>query len=132
MKKLLDTAKTRLAALPAGSLAGLAVTVAAAAVLAVMALKWAAQPSFEMLYSGLDARSSASVQSALAGANIRFRASQPPGPFVVHVDEEQYYAAQNAVALAGALDRAPEGISSATGAASEVFRSAQERAQSAL
>ncbi len=132
MKKLLDTAKTRLAALPAGAFAGIAVTIAAAAVLAVMALKWAAQPSFEMLYSGLDARSAASVQSALAGANVRFRASQPPGPFVIHVDEEQYYAAQNAVALAGALDRAPEGISSATGAASEVFRSAQERAQSAL
>jgi flagellar M-ring protein FliF len=103
-----------------------------AVVLTAFAVQWTSQPSFELLYSNLDAREAGAVQSALAGANVRFRISQPPGPFVVHVDGDQFYAAQNAVALAGALDRAPEGIGVTAGAASQVFMSAQERAQAAL
>ncbi len=132
MKKLLESAWTRTTALPGTTLAGIAACVAGLVVLTVLAARWAAEPSFTLLYSGLDAREVAAVQSALAGADVRFRVSQPPGPFVVHIDESQYYVGQNAVALAGALDRAPEGISAAGGAGSQVFMSAQERAQSAL
>jgi flagellar M-ring protein FliF len=108
------------------------VSIAAAVVLCVVVAHWASQPSFELLCSGLDGRELGAVQSALAGAGVRYRVSQPPGPYLVHVDEEQYYVAQNAVALAGALDHAPEGIPSGASGAADVFQSAQERAQSAL
>jgi flagellar M-ring protein FliF len=132
MKNFFSSVQARLAALSNGTRVTLAVSIAAAVILCVFAARWASQPSFELLYSGLDGRELGAVQSALAGANVRYRVSQPPGPFVVHVDEEQYYAAQNAVAIAGALDRAPEGISSGASGAAEMFQSAQERAQSAL
>ncbi len=132
MKNLLASARSTWAALGAGTRVGIAAAGVAAIVLAIFAARWTSQPSFEILYSGLDARETGAVQTALATANVRFRVSQPPGPFVVHVDGEQYYAAQNAVALAGALDRAPEGIGGVAGGASQVFMSAQERAQSAL
>lgn len=132
MKNILASARSTWSALGAGSRAGIVATAVAAIALAVFAVRWTSQPSFEILYTGLDAREAGAVQSALAGANVRYRVSQPPGPFVVHVDGEQYYSAQNAVALAGALDRAPEGIGGSAGAASHVFMSAQERAQSAL
>src|SRR5687768_5264818 len=110
MKNLLASARTGWSALGAGARAGIVATTIAGVALAFFAARWTAQPSFEILYSGLDARETGAVQTALATANVRYRVSQPPGPFVVHVDGEQYYAAQNAVALAGALDRAPEGI----------------------
>lgn len=105
-----------------------------AALVAVFALagSWASRPSFTLLYSGLDARHAAAVQSALATANVRYQVSQPPGPFVVHVDESQYYAAQNAVALSGALETAPEGIQTNGTGASQVFLSAPERAQTVI
>lgn len=108
-----------------------------AAVLAVVALTvfagWAGgQPRFKLLYSGLDAQHAVSVQAALAAGDIRYEVSQPPSPFVVHVDEAQYYAAQNLVALAGALDTAPQGIQTNGTGASQVFLSAPERAQNVL
>lgn len=132
MKNVFASLRSSWAALGAGARVGVVATALGAVALAVFAARWTSQPSFEILYTGLDAREAGAVQAALAGANVRYRVSQPPGPFVVHVDGEQYYSAQNAVALAGALDRAPEGIGSAAGAASHVFMSAQERAQSAL
>jgi flagellar M-ring protein FliF len=132
MKNFLLSIQKKIAALSLATRVTIVVSAAAAIVLCVVLAHWAAQPSFELLYSGLDGRELGAVQSALAGAGVRYRVSQPPGPYVVHVDEEQYYVAQNAVALAGALDHAPEGISAGTGGAAEVFQSAQERAQSAL
>src|SRR5690349_894754 len=108
--------------------AGFAVLIA----VIVFANTWAATPSFKLLFSELDARSAAAVQSALAGANVRYQVSQPPAPFVVHVDETQFYVAQNAVAIAGALSTAPEGIQTNGSGASQVFLSAPERAQNAL
>lgn len=93
---------------------------------------WANRPHFVLFASDLDASQAAAVQSALATANVRYQVSQPPGPFVLHVDETQLYAAQNAVALAGALSRAPEGIATSSSGAAQVFQSASERAQSAL
>lgn len=130
MKNLLASVRSGWSALGAGPRVGLVATAVAAIALAIFAARWTSQPSFEILYTGLDAREAGAVQNALATANVRYRVSQPPGPFVVHVDGEQYYAAQNAVALAGALDRAPEGIGGTAGGASQVFMSAQERAQS--
>lgn len=132
MKNLFASASSGWAALGAGSRVGIVLSTVAAIAIAIFAARWTSQPSFEILYSGLEAREAGAVQTALASADIRFRVSQPPGPFMVHVDGEQYYAAQNAVALAGALDRAPEGIGGVAGGASQVFMSAQERAQSAL
>jgi len=132
MKNLFASASSGWAALGAGSRVGIVLSTVAAIAIAIFAARWTSQPSFEILYSGLEAREAGAVQTALASADIRFRVSQPPGPFMVHVDGQQYYAAQNAVALAGALDRAPEGIGGVAGGASQVFMSAQERAQSAL
>lgn len=89
-------------------------------------------PHFKLLYSGLDAAHAAAVQSALAQGGIRYEVSQPPAPFVVHVDEAQFYPAQNLVALAGALEVVPEGIQTGATGASSVFLSAPERAQTVL
>lgn len=89
-------------------------------------------PHFKLLYSGLDASHAAAVQSALAEGGIRYQVSQPPAPFVVHVDESQFYPAQNLVALAGALEVVPEGIQTGATGASSVFLSAPERAQTVL
>lgn len=93
---------------------------------------WSNAPHFQLLYSGLDATHAAAVQSALAQGGIRYQVSQPPAPFVVHVDEAQFYPAQNLVALAGALEVVPEGIQTANSGASSVFLSAPERAQTVL
>jgi flagellar M-ring protein FliF len=94
---------------------------------------WKAErPSFRLLYSALEASETAAIQGALAGAGIRYQVSQPPGPFVIHVEEGRFYEAQNAVALSGALTRAPEGIQAGGGGAASVFLSAGERAQGVL
>src|SRR5881394_566711 len=122
MKNIWNTIQSKLTALSVGARVALAVSTALLILVSVLAARWASQPSFELLYSGLDGRELGAVQSALASANVRYRVSQPPGPFVVHVDAEQLYAAQNAVAIAGALDRAPEGISAAVGGAAEMFQ----------
>jgi flagellar M-ring protein FliF len=132
MKNTLASLRSSWDALGVGARFGIALGTAAAALLAVVAARWTSEPDFEVLYTGLDAREIGAVQSALASADVRYRVSQPPGPFIVHVDGKQYYAAQNAVALAGALDRAPEGIGGMAGGASQVFMSAQERAQASL
>jgi flagellar biosynthesis/type III secretory pathway M-ring protein FliF/YscJ len=89
-------------------------------------------PHFRLLYSSLDPQQAAAVQAALAGGNVRFEVSQPPGPYTVHVDEAQYYQAQNLVALAGGLSVSPEGIQANQSGAKDVFLSAGERAQNAL
>ncbi len=92
----------------------------------------AGTPHFRLLYSSLDPQQAAAVQAALAGGNIRFEASQPPGPFTIHVDDSQYYQAQNLVALAGGLSVSPEGIQANQSGAKDVFLSQSERAQNAL
>ncbi len=124
--------KSQFTAASAGAKVALAVGVAVLVGVIYFANTWATTPSFKLLYSELDARSAAAVQSALAGANVRYQVSQPPGPFVIHVDETQFYVAQNAVAIAGALSTAPEGIQTNGSGASQVFLSAPERAQNAL
>jgi len=132
MNNLLNLVRSRLASLSTGTRVALAISIPVVIVACILVARWASQPSFELLYSGLEGRELGPVQSALASANVRYRVSQPPGPFVVHVDANQYYVAQNAVAIAGALDRAPEGISAGIGGASDLFQSSEERAQSAL
>lgn len=107
------------------------------ALAAVVACVWwisgsAADPHFKLLFSNQDAQHAAAIQNALATSGIRYQASQPPGPFVIWVDENQYYEAQNAVALTGALETSPEGIQSSQTGAAQVFLSAGERAQNAL
>jgi flagellar biosynthesis/type III secretory pathway M-ring protein FliF/YscJ len=89
-------------------------------------------PHFRLLYSSLDPQQAAAVQAALAGGNVRFEVSQPPGPYTVHVDDAQFYQAQNLVALAGGLSVSPEGIQANQSGAKDVFLSAGERAQNAL
>jgi flagellar biosynthesis/type III secretory pathway M-ring protein FliF/YscJ len=89
-------------------------------------------PHFRLLYSGLDASHAAAVQNALAQGNVRYQVSQPPAPFVVHVEDGAFYQAQNLVAISGALDTVPAGIQTGNGGASSVFLSAPERAQTVL
>lgn len=107
------------------------------ALAAVTASLWwisqsAGQPHFKLLYSNQDAQHAAAIQNALAQGGIRYNASQPPGPFVIWVDEEQYYQAQNLVALSGALETSPEGIPVESAGASQVFQSAGERQQTTM
>jgi flagellar M-ring protein FliF len=102
------------------------------AVVAAFATYNATTPHFVLLYSELDAAACAKIQAALAGAGIRFRVSQPPGPFVVHVDESHEYAAKNAVALSDALAPRPYGIVTDSGGASSVFMTAAEREQASM
>lgn len=92
----------------------------------------AGTPHFRLLYSSLDAQQAGAVEAALAGGNIRFEVSQPPAPFTVHVDDSQFYQAQNLVALAGGLSVAPQGIQANQSGAKDVFLSQSERAQNAL
>jgi flagellar M-ring protein FliF len=132
MKQPLDAFLGQLKGASLAAKLALACGVLALAGVVAVATQWADKPNFVLLASNLDARTSAAVQSALATAGVRYQASQPPGPFVVHVDEEQYYMAQNAIALGGALDTPPSGIRTDQSGASSVFLSASERAQSAL
>lgn len=92
----------------------------------------AAQPHFITLYSGLDDTERVAVEKALAEGAIRFRASQPPAPYAVYVDDSQIDQAQIAVALAEALTRTPSGIATGTAGAASIFQSAGERAQTML
>lgn len=132
MKDIFTSLKQQIASLSTTSkIVVVAALLALVAVFAVMS-NLASRPSFVLLYSGLDAQHAATVQSALASANVRYQVSQPPAPFVIHVDESQFYAGQNAVALSGALDRAPEGIQTNGSGAAQVFLSAGERAQNVL
>lgn len=112
----------------------LAALVSAAAVVAVLAVAGlvASEPNFVMLYSGLDDSGRAEVEKALAGGGFRYKVSQPPGPYVVYVDEPSYYEAQNLVALSGSLKEMPRGIESGVGGATSIFLSSAERAQSML
>src|SRR5687767_2591455 len=59
----------------------------------------AARPHFVLLHAQIDDQERVAVEKALAGANVRYRISQPPGPYVLDVDESQFYEAQNAVAI---------------------------------
>jgi len=111
--------------------------VAALAVLAVAGVLGvagvvASKPHFVTLYSGLGDEERVAVEKALAGARITYRASQPPGPFVIYVDESAYDEAQIAVAMEEALRRAPDGIATSDGGASAIFMSSGERQQSML
>ena len=111
-------------------IAGL-VLVAVAAIVSTAAVV-AQRPHFEMLYSELSASDSALVQKALAGAGIPFEQSQPPGPFIIYVDDADRYKAMHAVAIAGALERTPGGVLPSGGGMTTVFMSAGERQQVTL
>jgi len=91
-----------------------------------------ARPHFVLLHGQVDDQERVAVEKALAGAGIRYRISQPPGPFVIDVDEGQFYEAQNAVAVAGAMKRASSGIETDSQGASTIFMTSAERAQAGL
>lgn len=92
----------------------------------------AGKPHYVMLYSGLGDGERVAVEKALAGAQVSYRASQPPGPFSIYVDEGTYDQAQIAVAMAEALRSAPAGITTGEGGAGAIFMSSGERQQSML
>ena len=92
----------------------------------------AARPHFVTLYSGLDDAERVAVEKALAEGTVRYRVSQPPGPYSVYVDEGQYDDAQIVVALAEALRRSPSGINASDAGTSTIFMSSGERQQSML
>ena len=90
----------------------------------------AAQPHFVKLYANLGDAERVAVEKALAEAQLSFRVSDFPGPFVVYVDESRFDDAQIAVALAGALAQAPRGIDAGQAGTAAIFMSSSERAQS--
>ncbi|NUP96756.1 MAG: hypothetical protein HUU28_11395 [Planctomycetaceae bacterium] len=102
-----------------------------AAVIAVFVISgWVSgQPHFVKLYSDLSDAERVAVEKALSGAEVRYRISDFPGPFVVYVDEPQYDKAQFAVAMAEALRTTPKGIDTAGAGAGAIFLSAGERQQ---
>lgn len=87
------------------------------------------RPHFVLLHGQVSDTERVAVEKSLAAAGIRYRISQPPGPFVVDVDESQFYEAQNAVAIAGALQRSSTGIDTGSSGSSKIFMTAAERAQ---
>ena len=88
----------------------------------------AQNPSFVLLYSGLDDSQLTAVQAAIANGDIRFKTSAPPAPYSVWVEESRQYEALSQVAMESALQADPRGISGASGMES-VWRSADEREQ---
>jgi flagellar biosynthesis/type III secretory pathway M-ring protein FliF/YscJ len=86
-------------------------------------------PHFVLLESGLDATQASLLEAALANDGIRYEISQPPGPYVVRVDESEVYAARNAAALAGFRTPTPKGVNPGANGASNVFLAGSERAQ---
>src|SRR5688572_966060 len=128
MNDLLDKLLASLKKTSAGTRA--IVVLVGAAMLGIVGLVAVAtsRPHFELAFSGLDDHELARVCKALSDAGIPFQQSQPPGPFVVYVDEEERSGAYMAAYGAGALDKPLEGILADQSAAS-VFHSAEERAQ---
>jgi flagellar M-ring protein FliF len=88
------------------------------------------RPHFVKLYTELSDAERVAVEKSLAEAQIRYRVSDFPGPFVIYVDEPQFDQAQIAVALSESLKTQPKGIDSSASGASTIFLSAGERAQS--
>ncbi len=88
-----------------------------------------ARPHYVTLYSNLNDQERVAVEKALAGAAVSYRVSQPPGPYVVYVNEPQFDQAQIAVALEEALKQSTQGIEAGAAGAATIFMSAGERAQ---
>lgn len=110
-------------------LAGAAVALLLAAVLGT-GMYLSSAPDWEVLTSELDDAQFARVGEALAGADVRWRASAPPRPFVVYVDRRDRAKAFNAVMLAGALRDVERGILTESGAGmGSVFLYSKEREQ---
>lgn len=86
------------------------------------------RPHYALAFSGLTDHELAQVCRALSEAGIPFEQSQPPGPFVLYVDEGSRSKAYMAAYGSGALDKPLEGILSESGVTT-VFNSAEERAQ---
>ena len=114
--------------------AKLTAALAALGLLGVLAVAGvvSSKPHYVTLYTSLGDEERVAVEKALAGAQISYRVSQPPGPFVVYVDQSSYDEAQIAVALEEGLRHTPLGISTGEGGASAIFMSSGERAQSML
>src|SRR5688572_11242882 len=110
------------------AIGGALLVVAALAISGVIA----SRPHFVLLHGRVADQERVAVEKALAGAGIRYRISQPPGPYVLDVDESQFYEAQNAVAIAGALKRATAGIETGASGAATVFMTSAEKAQTML
>jgi flagellar biosynthesis/type III secretory pathway M-ring protein FliF/YscJ len=87
------------------------------------------RPHFSVLLSQLDDNEAATAMKALAEAGIPFEASQPPGPFVVYVDEDDRKAALAAIYQAGAMIPLQRGIPADEGGMASVFMSSGERQQ---
>lgn len=128
LKNLLDSLK---GAAPRTKLV-LALAAAALVVAIAVSSMLANRPNFVLLYSGIDDTARGGIEKALAGGSVRYKVSQPPGPYNVYVDESGFYEAQNLVALSGALKEMPRGVDTSVGGASSIFLSSAERAQSML
>ena len=98
--------------------------------IAAAALTLANRPHYELLRSGLSADEFARVGEALAGAQVEWRGSQPPGPFVIWVDRSDRARAFDAVMLSGALkDKAGGILSDGSSGMGSVFMYSKEREQ---
>ena len=89
----------------------------------------ATRPHYKLIRSELTDRENAAAQRALAEAGVRFRVSEPPGPYVLYVDENQEFEALRAIAISGALDPMTRGIATNSDGPMGVFMSSGERSQ---
>lgn len=114
--------------------AKLTVLLAVLAVVGILGLAGtvASKPHYVLLYSDLGDAERVAVEKALAGAKVSYRASQPPGPYAIYVDQGAYDQAQVAVALAEALRVDPIGIATGETGAGAIFMSSGERMQTML
>src|SRR5688500_2466231 len=81
------------------------------------------RPHLPLLLSGLSDNESAAAMKALAEAEIPFEVSQPPGPFVVYVDEDDRALALAAIYQGDAMVPLWKGIPADQGGMASVFLS---------
>lgn len=129
MKEAINTLLQQFAAASTGAKTALVGVVLGLMAATGVAVHYSTQPHYSMLLSGLDDTEAARVGEALAGADVEWRTSQPPGPFVIYVDEAQRTAALNAIASAGAMKPTSTGILTETGGLATLLLGSQEREQ---
>lgn len=129
MKNAIATIWEQLSSMSAAARATVLTVVVGVAVAAGVAVHFASQPHYVMLMSGIDDTTAARIGEALAGADVEWRSSQPPGPFVIYVDQSQKTVALNAIASAGAMKPMSGGILTDSGGLSSLLLGSQEREQ---
>ena len=91
----------------------------------------AKNPHYEPILSGLDEARFKSAAAAIAGSGIRWRATNPPGPYTIFVERSRVSDAMSAIHQSPDYSGPARGISGENGGAASVFDGQKERDQRA-